>query len=42
MLAPASSAWSVVSIGLTLIQNDIECRDDIFEASEYLAGRLSY
>ncbi|KAJ5589982.1 protein kinase domain family protein [Penicillium hetheringtonii] len=38
----ASSAWSVVSIGLTLIQNDIERRDDIFEASEYLAGRLSY
>ncbi|OQE19034.1 hypothetical protein PENSTE_c016G01255 [Penicillium steckii] len=38
----ASSAWSVVSIGLTLIQNDIERRDDIFEASEYLADRLAY
>lgn len=25
-----------------MIQNDIERRDDIFEASEYLAGRLSY
>ncbi|KAH8430499.1 uncharacterized protein LDX57_008161 [Aspergillus melleus] len=38
----ASSAWSIVSIGLTLINNDIERRDDIFQAAEYLAGILSY
>ena len=38
----ASSAWSIVSIGLTMIKNDIERRDDIFEAAEYLARILSY
>ncbi|RAH48293.1 uncharacterized protein BO95DRAFT_480367 [Aspergillus brunneoviolaceus CBS 621.78] len=38
----ASSAWSVVSIGLTFIQNGIQRRDDIFEAAEYLARNLSY
>ncbi|KAL3260405.1 hypothetical protein ABHI18_004610 [Aspergillus niger] len=38
----ASTAWSVVSIGLSMIKNDIERRDDIFHAAEYLAGILSY
>ncbi|RAK79543.1 uncharacterized protein BO72DRAFT_425227 [Aspergillus fijiensis CBS 313.89] len=38
----ASSAWSVVSFGLTLIQNNFQRRDDIFEAAEYLARNLSY
>ncbi|KAI3058977.1 hypothetical protein CBS147352_987 [Aspergillus niger] len=38
----ASSAWSVVSIGLSIIKNDIERRDEIFHAAEYLAGILSY
>ncbi|XHG01776.1 hypothetical protein AWENTII_005149 [Aspergillus wentii] len=38
----ASSAWSIVSIGLTMINNAIERRDDIFEASEYLASTLFY
>ncbi|RAH65650.1 uncharacterized protein BO66DRAFT_423324 [Aspergillus aculeatinus CBS 121060] len=30
----ASSAWSVVSFGLTLIQNNFQRRDDIFEAAD--------
>ncbi|GAT25506.1 hypothetical protein RIB2604_02000830 [Aspergillus luchuensis] len=38
----ASIAWSVVSLGLTMIKNDIERRDDIFHAAEYLTGILSY
>ncbi|RAK96066.1 uncharacterized protein BO80DRAFT_468932 [Aspergillus ibericus CBS 121593] len=38
----ASSAWTVVSLGLTMINNDIERRDAIFQASEYLAGKLAY
>ncbi|OJI81520.1 hypothetical protein ASPTUDRAFT_58772 [Aspergillus tubingensis CBS 134.48] len=38
----ASSAWSVVSIGLSIIKNDIERRDEILHAAEYLAGILSY
>ncbi|PWY91628.1 hypothetical protein BO94DRAFT_574028 [Aspergillus sclerotioniger CBS 115572] len=38
----ASSAWSVVSIGLTIIKNEIERRDDVFEAAEYLSRILSY
>ncbi|PYI11903.1 hypothetical protein BO78DRAFT_413007 [Aspergillus sclerotiicarbonarius CBS 121057] len=38
----ASNAWAIVSLGLTMISNDIERRDAIFEASEYLAGKLAY
>ncbi|KAJ5726568.1 uncharacterized protein N7483_007925 [Penicillium malachiteum] len=38
----ASTAWSVGSISITLIKNDIKRRDNIFEASEYLARILSY
>ncbi|PYH73951.1 uncharacterized protein BO88DRAFT_484802 [Aspergillus vadensis CBS 113365] len=38
----ASSAWSVVSIGLSIIKNDIERRDEILHAAEYLADLLSY
>ncbi|KAE8373008.1 hypothetical protein BDV26DRAFT_297356 [Aspergillus bertholletiae] len=38
----ASTAWSVVSFGLTLIRNDMERRDSVMEASEFLAGILSY
>ncbi|PYI34344.1 hypothetical protein BP00DRAFT_390371 [Aspergillus indologenus CBS 114.80] len=38
----ASSAWSIVSFGLTLLQNDLQRRDDIFEAAEYLARNLAY
>ncbi|PYI24076.1 hypothetical protein BO99DRAFT_478635 [Aspergillus violaceofuscus CBS 115571] len=37
-----SSAWSIVSFGLTLLQNDLQRRDDIFEAAEYLARNLAY
>ncbi|KAE8152368.1 hypothetical protein BDV25DRAFT_137941 [Aspergillus avenaceus] len=38
----ASAAWAVVSLGLTMVQNDIERRDSIFEAAEYLANKLAY
>ncbi|RAL12829.1 uncharacterized protein BO97DRAFT_450808 [Aspergillus homomorphus CBS 101889] len=38
----ASTAWSVVSFGLTLVRNDIERRDAIMEASEFLAKVLAY
>ncbi|RAH85853.1 hypothetical protein BO86DRAFT_354734 [Aspergillus japonicus CBS 114.51] len=37
-----SSAWSIVSFGLTLLQNNFQRRDDIFEAAEYLARNLAY
>ncbi|KAE8402302.1 hypothetical protein BDV37DRAFT_295452 [Aspergillus pseudonomiae] len=38
----ASAAWSIVSVGLTMIQNDIQRRDAVFAASEYLADTLAY
>ncbi|KAE8328222.1 hypothetical protein BDV39DRAFT_204335 [Aspergillus sergii] len=38
----ASQAWAIVSVGLTLIKNDIERRDDVIEASGFLANTLSY
>ncbi|KAE8310624.1 hypothetical protein BDV41DRAFT_590271 [Aspergillus transmontanensis] len=38
----ASSAWSIVSLGLTMVQNDIQRRDAVFAASEYLADTLAY
>ncbi|OGM48001.1 hypothetical protein ABOM_002743 [Aspergillus bombycis] len=38
----ASAAWSIVSLGLTMIQNDIQRRDAVFAASEYLADTLNY
>ncbi|KAB8256694.1 hypothetical protein BDV32DRAFT_153089 [Aspergillus pseudonomiae] len=38
----ASAAWSIVSLGLTITQNDIQRRDAVFAASEYLADTLAY
>ncbi|RAH65500.1 uncharacterized protein BO66DRAFT_431989 [Aspergillus aculeatinus CBS 121060] len=38
----ASIAWSVVAFGLTLIKNDIDRRDAIMDASEFLAKALAY
>ncbi|GAA85197.1 hypothetical protein AKAW_03311 [Aspergillus luchuensis IFO 4308] len=38
----ASSAWTIVSLGLTMVQRDIARRDVIIEASEYLAEQLAY
>ncbi|OJK01296.1 hypothetical protein ASPACDRAFT_26596 [Aspergillus aculeatus ATCC 16872] len=38
----ASIAWSVVAFGLTLIKNDIDRRDAIMDASEFLAQALAY
>ncbi|RAH77145.1 hypothetical protein BO86DRAFT_347911 [Aspergillus japonicus CBS 114.51] len=38
----ASIAWSVVAFGLTLIKNDIDRRDAIMDASEFLAQSLAY
>ncbi|XRM38322.1 hypothetical protein ABZX51_001753 [Aspergillus tubingensis] len=38
----ASSAWTIVSLGLTMVQRDIARRDVILEASEYLAEQLAY
>ncbi|QMW39186.1 hypothetical protein G4B11_002466 [Aspergillus flavus] len=38
----ASTAWSIVSLGLTMVQNDIQRRDAVFAASEYLADTLAY
>ncbi|GKZ76927.1 hypothetical protein AnigIFM56816_009036 [Aspergillus niger] len=38
----ASSAWTIVSLGLTMVQRDIARRDAILEASEYLAEQLAY
>ncbi|KAJ5727766.1 hypothetical protein N7493_005586 [Penicillium malachiteum] len=39
---PASTALSIVSFELTLLQKDIERHDLVVGASEYLAGVLSY
>ncbi|KAB8217217.1 hypothetical protein BDV33DRAFT_206609 [Aspergillus novoparasiticus] len=33
----APQAWAVVSMGLTLVKNDIERRDAVMEASGFLA-----
>ncbi|EHA23999.1 hypothetical protein ASPNIDRAFT_53269 [Aspergillus niger ATCC 1015] len=38
----ASSAWTIVSLGLTMVQRDIARRDAILEASEFLAEQLAY
>ncbi|GKZ52445.1 hypothetical protein AnigIFM49718_000327 [Aspergillus niger] len=38
----ASSAWTIVSLGLTMVQRGIARRDAILEASEYLAEQLAY
>ncbi|KAE8339570.1 hypothetical protein BDV24DRAFT_165317 [Aspergillus arachidicola] len=38
----APQAWAVVSMGLTLVKNDIERRDAVMEASGFLANNLSY
>ncbi|KAE8377408.1 hypothetical protein BDV26DRAFT_293253 [Aspergillus bertholletiae] len=38
----ASAAWTVVSLGLTMVSNNIESRDAMFASSEYLAENLAY
>ncbi|RJE22558.1 wd40 domain protein [Aspergillus sclerotialis] len=37
----ASSAWGVVSLGLTMVQNHNDLRGALFESSEYLADVLA-
>ncbi|CAG8929162.1 unnamed protein product [Penicillium salamii] len=38
----ASSAWMVISFGMSIVQNRLDRRDAIFAASQYLAETLSY
>ncbi|KAL4947207.1 hypothetical protein BDW69DRAFT_190404 [Aspergillus filifer] len=38
----ASSAWTIVSLGMTMVQNDISRRDAVFASSEFLAETLAY
>ncbi|KAJ6088094.1 hypothetical protein N7499_004276 [Penicillium canescens] len=38
----ASSAWTVISFGMSIVQNRLDRRDAIFAASEFLAETLSY
>ncbi|PYH49811.1 uncharacterized protein BP01DRAFT_6876 [Aspergillus saccharolyticus JOP 1030-1] len=38
----ASTAWSIVSFGLTLVKNDIDRRDAVLDAAEFLAKTLAY
>ncbi|KAJ5626486.1 hypothetical protein N7528_003913 [Penicillium herquei] len=38
----ASSAWSVISFGMSIIQNNLDRRDAIFDSSEYLSNTLAY
>ncbi|KAL4757474.1 uncharacterized protein BDW70DRAFT_171367 [Aspergillus foveolatus] len=38
----ASSAWTVISFGMSVIQNRLDRRDAIFDSSAYLAETLSY
>ncbi|KAJ6013839.1 hypothetical protein N7540_008430 [Penicillium herquei] len=38
----ASSAWTVISFGMSIVQNTLDRRDAIFAASEYLAETLAY
>ncbi|BAE55954.1 unnamed protein product [Aspergillus oryzae RIB40] len=37
----AASAWTVVSLGLTMTQNRLDLRDALFDSSEYLADTLA-
>ncbi|KAJ5580007.1 uncharacterized protein N7459_005992 [Penicillium hispanicum] len=38
----ASAAWTIVSLGLTMISNNKDRRDAMFASSEYLAETLAY
>ncbi|KAL4942944.1 hypothetical protein BDV06DRAFT_221703 [Aspergillus oleicola] len=38
----ASAAWYVVSLGMTMVSNDIQRRNEMFGASEYLSETLAY
>ncbi|KAJ5362407.1 hypothetical protein N7541_003251 [Penicillium brevicompactum] len=38
----ASSAWTVISFGMSIVQNRLDRRDAIFQSSEYLAETLAY
>ncbi|KAJ5115984.1 hypothetical protein N7456_000332 [Penicillium angulare] len=38
----ASSAWTVVSFGMSIVGNSLDRRDAIFAASEYLSDKLAY
>ncbi|KAE8330728.1 hypothetical protein BDV39DRAFT_212675 [Aspergillus sergii] len=37
----AASAWTVISLGLTMTQNRLDLRDALFDSSEYLADTLA-
>ncbi|KAJ6032624.1 hypothetical protein N7540_003356 [Penicillium herquei] len=38
----ASSAWTIISFGMSVVQNNLDRRDAIFASSEYLAENLAY
>ncbi|KAL4927989.1 uncharacterized protein BDV17DRAFT_292009 [Aspergillus undulatus] len=38
----SSAAWAIVPLGMTMVRSNIERKDAIFEASEYLADMLAY
>ncbi|KAJ5716680.1 hypothetical protein N7493_008591 [Penicillium malachiteum] len=38
----ASSAWSVISFGMSIIQHNLDRRDALFASSEYLSNTLAY
>ncbi|GAQ10062.1 hypothetical protein ALT_7383 [Aspergillus lentulus] len=38
----ASSAWTVIAFGMSIVQNTLDRRDAIFAASEYLAQKLAF
>ncbi|KAJ5726656.1 uncharacterized protein N7483_008013 [Penicillium malachiteum] len=37
-----SSAWTIISFGMNVVQNNLDRRDAIFASSEYLAENLAY
>ncbi|KAF9886511.1 hypothetical protein FE257_011418 [Aspergillus nanangensis] len=41
-MGKASAAWTVVSLGLTMVSNNIDRREAMFESSEYPAENLAY
>ncbi|KAJ5626764.1 hypothetical protein N7528_004191 [Penicillium herquei] len=38
----ASSAWTVISFGMSVVGNSLDRRDAIFQASDYLSEKLAY
>ncbi|KAJ5635470.1 uncharacterized protein N7484_008783 [Penicillium longicatenatum] len=38
----ASSAWTIVSFGMSIVQNNLDRRDAVFASSEFLTEHLTY